>query len=79
MADNREAVEVRRIIVNRLPDNCGECPLMQYIDDDPVCCALPSFRWHLTGNPCDMTYRRSDCKMAVGNGTISLRGVNDDV
>lgn len=79
MADNREAVEVRRIIVNRLPVNCGECPLMQYIDDEPVCCALPSFRWHLTGNPCDMTYRRSDCKMAVGNGAISLRGVNDDV
>lgn len=70
MADNREVVEVRQIFVNRLPDNCGECPLMQYINDSPVCCALPESVWDLTGNPYDMTYRRSDCKMYVRNGTI---------
>ena len=79
MAENREEVVVRHIIVNRLPKNCGECPLMQCIGGDHVCCAIPKYTWSLAGNPYDMTYRRSDCKMMVGNCAISLRGVNDDV
>lgn len=56
-------IEIRKIIVNKVPEGCGDCPLMQYLHDSPVCVAQPPEVWEITGNPYDMTYRRSDCKL----------------
>ena len=58
---DKERVEVRAVILNKMPLSCGECPLMQYIDDQAVCVGLPQEHWELYGNPYAMTYRRSDC------------------
>lgn len=56
---------VLKVIVDEIPESCGECSLMQYINDNPVCCALarPNYRAELAGNPYDMDYRRSDCPL----------------
>ena len=57
-------IEIRAVIVNKIPDNCGECPLMQYLHDStPVCTAIPQEYWEIEGNPYAMKYRRSDCKL----------------
>ena len=37
-------IEIRKIFVNKIPEGCGECPMMQYIDESPVCVALPPER-----------------------------------
>lgn len=58
-------IEIREVIVNKIPDSCGKCPLMQWINDTSVCVVLPSEYWEITGNPYDMCYRRSDCKLKV--------------
>lgn len=56
---------VQKIIVDEIPESCGDCSLMRYINDNPVCCALarPDYRAELAGNPYDMDYRRSDCPL----------------
>ena len=60
-------IEIRKIVVNKMPHNCGECPLMIYLHDtQPVCVGIEVEYWEITGNPCEMKYRRSDCKMIVG-------------
>lgn len=60
-------IEIRSVIVNKMPENCGECPLMQYIrDSHAVCTALPEEYWEIEGDPYNMKYRRSDCKLVVG-------------
>ena len=60
-------IEIRKIIVNKLPEGCRDCPFMQYLHyTQPVCIAIPQEYRELTGNPYEMTYRRSDCKLEVG-------------
>ena len=57
---------VKKVIVDETPESCGECSLMQYINNDtPICCALVrgDYRAELAGNPYDMDYRRSDCPL----------------
>lgn len=58
-------MKVQKVIVDEVPENCGDCSLMRYINDNPVCCALarPDYRAELAGNPYDMDYRRSDCPL----------------
>lgn len=59
---------VFKVIVDEIPESCGDCFLMQYIKDTPICCALtrPDYRAELAGNPYDMDYRRSDCPLKEG-------------
>ena len=56
---------VQKVIVDEIPESCGDCFLMQYIKDQPICCALvrDDYRAELAGNPYDMDYRRSDCPL----------------
>lgn len=58
-------IEIRSVIVNKIPESCGECPLMQYIKDNPVCVGIDPEKWEITGSPYDMKYRRSDCKLKL--------------
>ena len=59
-------IEIRKVIVNKLPKGCGDCPLMKYLhDSQPVCTAIPQEYWEITGNPYEMQYRRSDCKLSM--------------
>lgn len=56
---------VLKVIVDEIPESCGVCPFMEYINDTPVCRALRrcDYKAELTGNPYDMDYRRSDCPL----------------
>lgn len=54
-------IVIKRVIVNKTPESCGECPLMLYEDENPVCAALPKEIREIQGNPYNMCYRRSDC------------------
>lgn len=66
MADAKEPVHVRYVCVNRLPDYCGECPLMrQHNGVDAECTVVDPLKSDIVGNPYDMTYRRSDCPLIV--------------
>ena len=59
-------IEIRKIVVNKMPKNCGECPLMHYeCNSQPVCGAIPKEYWEIEGNPYGMKYRRSDCKLVL--------------
>ena len=53
------------VIADVMPPNCGDCQLMQYIGDEPKCCALPDDINEISGNPYSMKYRRSDCPITV--------------
>lgn len=66
MSDTKkEEVEIKVVFVNRMPDSCGECPMMVYHDCyGPYCAVLPKKINSITGNPYEMTYRRSDCPCA---------------
>lgn len=63
MADMKEPVRVRYVCVNRLPDCCGECPLLD--DFYNSCAAIDQRKSYITGDPHSMTYRRSDCPLMV--------------
>ena len=57
-------IEIRKVVVNKLPENCGNCPLLQYLHDtQPVCVAISQEYWEIEGNPYSMKYRRSDCPL----------------
>ena len=58
-------MRVKKVIVDEIPEGCGDCSLMQYIKDKPICGALarPDYMAELAGNPYDMDYRRSDCPL----------------
>lgn len=59
-----EKCKVIEVIVNLIPKSCGDCPLMVYLYDSfPVCMGLPQETFEITGNPYEMTYRRSDCPL----------------
>lgn len=52
------------IAVDKMPESCGKCCLMRYINNDvPICCGIPDGKNEITGNPNDMNYRRSDCPL----------------
>lgn len=52
------------IAVDKMPESCGKCCLMRYINNDvPICCVIPDGKNEITGNPNDMNYRRSDCPL----------------
>lgn len=56
---------VLKVIVDEIPKSCGDCSLMEYVKDKPVCFGLRGcdYKAELTGNPYDMDYRRSDCPL----------------
>lgn len=54
---------VKKIIVDEIPKNCGDCIFMRYVCYDPECCALHDDIGKIEGNPYAMTYRRSDCPL----------------
>lgn len=56
---------ILEVIVDEIPESCGDCPLMEYVNDSPVCCGLRrhDYNAELAGNPYDMDYRRSDCPL----------------
>lgn len=57
-------MEIKKVIVDKIPESCGKCQLMQYICDSPKCVAIADEnKWDIAGNPYDMTYRRSDCPL----------------
>lgn len=57
-------MKIIKVIVDEIPKSCGDCILMQYVNDSyPVCCGLPKEISEITGNPYDMKYRRSDCPL----------------
>lgn len=61
-----EPCKVIRVIVDKIPTGCGDCPMMQYIRDSyAVCIALPEDVYELAGNPYDMMYRRIDCPLRL--------------
>lgn len=63
-------MKILSVKVDKIPESCGDCILMKYINDQAKCCALPddNFLNELAGNPYDMHYRRSDCLLEeVGN------------
>lgn len=52
------------IVVDEIPESCGKCWMMRYINNDiPVCSGIPDGKNEITGNPNDMNYRRSDCPL----------------
>ena len=54
------------IVVDEIPDNCGECVLMDYINDHACCLGIAGEKIReLAGNPYTMTYRRSDCPLRL--------------
>lgn len=62
-------MQIKRIVVDEMPKNCGECMLMQYVYDRPTCCGLPyekdndkSFN-QVDSDPYSMRYRRHDCPL----------------
>ena len=67
-------IEIRKIVVNEMPKNCGECPLLYFeekcgesFEDNHrfICSAAPKEYWKIEGNPYNMKYRRSDCKLVL--------------
>lgn len=63
MADKKDPVCVRYVCVNRLPDFCGECPLLDMTYNS--CLGINKDKNGIEGNPSAMTYRRSDCPLMV--------------
>ncbi len=65
-------MKICKVFVDRIPENCGQCVLMGYINDEhPVCYGIanPVIR-EIVGNPYDMKYRRSDCPLAKNKGNL---------
>lgn len=60
--------KIIKVVVDEMPESCGDCPLMHWKSDhgSPACFALPEEVNEITGDPYDMTYRRSDCPLWVG-------------
>lgn len=57
-------MNVLEIIVDEIPESCGKCCLMRYINNDvPICFGIPDGKNEITGNPYNMNYRRSDCPL----------------
>lgn len=65
--------KVKKILVDEIPPNCGECWLMRYKNgDNSTCSGLPDDINEITGNPYDMNYRRSDCPLELDKSDVVL-------
>ena len=63
--------KIKKILVDEIPPNCGECWIMRYANGSyPICSGLPDDINELTGNPCDMNYRRSDCPLELDKSDV---------
>lgn len=56
-------MKIEAIIVDEIPKNCGDCCLMEYVNDRPRCFGVSPDISELEGSPYGMTYRRSDCPL----------------
>lgn len=66
------------ITVDKMPESCGKCCLMRYINNDiPICCGIPDGKNEITGNPNDMNYRRSDCPLVERKCTRNPINLDD--
>lgn len=56
---------IKKIIVDEIPESCGDCCLMAYKNNSyPVCYGISDeAKRKLAENPFDMCYRRSDCPL----------------
>ena len=63
MSDMKEPVRIRYVCVNRLPDCCGECPILNRQNN--TCAVIEPYKSRIIGDPNAMTYRRSDCPLLV--------------
>ena len=62
-------MKIYSVHVDEIPEGCGGCALMGYVNDDyPVCYGITDTdRREIVGNPYDMKYRRSDCPLIERN------------
>lgn len=61
-------MQIKRIIVDEIPQNCGDCHFAQKPDwsESFYCGGITDFGKNtIVGSPCLMTYRRSDCPLEV--------------
>lgn len=64
-------MQIKKIIVDEIPESCGKCWLMRYSKNDfPFCSAIDDDHNEITGNPNDMKYRRSDCPLSKELGEM---------
>jgi hypothetical protein len=61
-------MEIKRIIVDQVPKSCAACTLLEVYGDSAKCFGVNENRY-LTGNPFEMTYRRSDCLLVADEKT----------
>jgi hypothetical protein len=61
-------MKIYSVHVNKIPESCGGCALMGYINDSyPVCYGIADEeKREIEGNPYSMQYRRSDCPLVRG-------------
>lgn len=72
-------MEIYKVLVDKIPQNCGECALMGYISDDyPVCHGITDHEIReIIGNPYDMKYRRSDCPLEARTDTVAVSALRE--
>lgn len=58
-------MNIKKIIVDEIPQNCGACPLWEYVNDNPMCFGVNRDVCKIEGNPYSMQYRRSDCPLQI--------------
>lgn len=60
-----EKIKIKKVIVDKMPKSCAECPLTKYSDHNCkyLCKALPYPDNLLTDDVYSMTFRRHDCPM----------------
>lgn len=59
-------MQIKKIIVDEVPESCGACWLMRYRNNDiPTCSGIDDDHNEIAGNPNDMKYRRSDCPLVA--------------
>lgn len=64
-------MKIYSVHVDEIPESCGGCALMGYINDSPVCYGIADEeKREIEGNPYSMQYRRSDCPLAKGDVAV---------
>lgn len=56
-------MKIKEVLVDKIPDNCGECCLLVDAINEYICPVVPKEISRIIGSPYDMTYRRSDCPL----------------
>lgn len=69
---SEETVKIVKVVVNKMPTRCGECPFVAnefkgiYVGYDPVCVALRN-KYGVNAELCDdvkdIAFRRHDCPL----------------